>query len=369
MKQSIDSWDLPTSSKIGVGIAGLGLAGGHHIDAVRRLGVAEIVAVASSHPDLAHEKAARYGIPKIYASFEDLASDPAVDVVHVTTPNHLHRPAILAALRQHKHVICDKPLAMTATEASELLQAADAAGVVHAVTFTYRGNALVQEARCRIAQEAVGRIHFVHGAYLQDWLLEETDYSWRLDRSKSGLSCTLADIGSHWCDLAEHITGLKIESVLADLTTVIPIRQKPLHDVQTFFKADKVDCAPVKVESEDLASVLVRFNNGAKGCFSVGQVCAGHKNDLWIEVNGATNSIRWDRARSEELWIGHRHQANEVLPRDQWLLAANARRFAQLPGSIPTGHSEDLLHVLADIYATIKLPTNNERDVPVKIGR
>jgi len=363
MSNSISDENIPHGFRVGMGLVGLGLAGSHHIDAVRRLGFVDVLAVASSQPERIRGKAGRYCIPKIYGSYEELAVDPDVHVVHVTTPNYLHRPAILAALRHRKHIICDKPLATTAAEAVALLRAAEAAGVVHAVTFAYRGNPLVQEARSRIAKQGIGPVRFIHGAYLQDWLLEETAYSWRLDRDKGGPSCALADIGSHWCDLAEHMTGLRIESVLADLTTAVPIRHRPLRERQTFFNSDEVDRTPVNVESEDLASVLVRFNNGAKGCFSVGQVCAGHKNDLWIEVNGATASLRWDRTRHEELWIGHRHQANEVLPKDPSLLDANAQQFSCLPGGVPEGYSDPLFHILEDIYARI-VGRGNSQDGP-----
>ena len=364
MSNSISDKNIPYGCRIGMGLVGLGLAGSHHVDAVRRLGFVDVVAVASSQPERVREKAARYCIPKIYGSYEELAGDPNVHVVHATTPNNLHRPVILAALRHRKHIVSDKPLATTSAEALELLTAAEAAAVFHAVTFNYRGTPPVQEARSRIARQEIGPVRFIHGAYLQDWLLEDTDYSWRLDCDKGGPSCALADIGSHWCDLAEHMTGLRIESVLADLTTAVPVRHRPLRDVQTFFNSDEVDRTPVKVESEDLASVLVRFNNGAKGCFSVGQVCAGHKNDLWIEVNGTTASLRWDRTRHEELWMGHRHQANEVLSKDPSLLDANAQRFSCLPGGVPEGYSDPLFHILEDIYARIIGRGNNQDGPP-----
>jgi predicted dehydrogenase len=336
-----------------MGLVGFGLAGTHHIDGVRRLGYVDVVAVASSNPDAVREKAARYGIPKVYGSFEALAADPDVQVVHNTTPNHLHAPVIRAALKHGKHIVSDKPLAVSSAEALELLKAAEAAGVVHAVTFNYRGNPLIQEARSRIAHGELGALHFIHGAYLQDWLLEETDYSWRLDPEKGGPSCALADIGSHWCDLAEHISGARIASVLADLSTVVKVRQRPVEAMQTFLRDDAMKREPVEVTSEDLASVLVRFENGVKGCFSVGQVCAGHKNDLWIEINGRQSSVRWERDRHEELWIGHRNRANEHLAKDPWLLGPEARKFARLPGGHPEGYSDDFCNILEEIYLRI----------------
>jgi len=213
--------------RIGMGLVGPGFVGAHHIDAVRRLGYVDVVAVAASSAASARRKADALGVPRAYGTFEELIADPGVDVVHNTTPNHLHVPVILAALAGGKHVISDKPLATTAADARRLLDAANRAGVVHAVTFNYRGNPLVQQAREMIAGGELGPVHFAHGAYLQDWLLEATDFSWRLEPDKGGESSAVGDIGSHWCDLVEHVTGQRIVEVLADLTTVVGTRMKP----------------------------------------------------------------------------------------------------------------------------------------------
>jgi predicted dehydrogenase len=188
---------------------------------------------------------------------------------------------------------------MTAAEARSLLDAATRAGVVHAVTFNYRGNPLVQHARAMIAAGELGALHFVHGSYLQDWLLEPTDFSWRLEPDKGGASSAIGDIGTHWADLVQHVTGHRITQVLADLTTVISTRLKPLQATEAFSGSGTSQREPVAITSEDLATVLVRFDNGMKGCVTVGQVCAGHKNDLWFEVNGAAASLRWFQERPE----------------------------------------------------------------------
>ena len=214
------------SRRLGMGLVGPGFVGAHHIDAVRRLGFVDVVAVAASTSASAEAKARTLGVTRPTATYEALAADPDVDVVHVTTPNALHGPVIDAALAHGKHVVCDKPLATTAAEARRLRDAAAAAGVVHAVTFNYRGNPLVQQARAMVAAGEVGPVHLVHGAYLQDWLLEDTDYSWRLDPAQ-GESSAMADIGSHWCDLAQHVSGQRIAAVLASLTTVVASRIKP----------------------------------------------------------------------------------------------------------------------------------------------
>ncbi len=194
---------------------------------MRRLGFVDVVAVAASSDRSARAKADALGVPKAYGSYEALAADPDVHVVHNTTPNNLHVPVIMAALTHRKHVVSDKPLALNAEDARSLVNAAREAGVVHAVTFNYRGNPLVQQAREMIRDGEIGEPHFVHGAYLQDWLLQPTDFSWRLEPEKGGRSSAIGDIGSHWCDLVQHVVGRQIEAVLADLSTVVATRFKP----------------------------------------------------------------------------------------------------------------------------------------------
>jgi predicted dehydrogenase len=340
--------------RIGMGLVGPGFVAAHHIDAVRRLGFVDVVAIAASSEASARRKADLWQIPKAYGSYEALAADPDVHVVHNTTPNYLHGSVIKAALKQRKHVVSDKPLATSASEAQALWHAARDAGVVHAVTFNYRGNPLVQQARQMIAAGEVGSVHYVHGAYLQDWLLEPTDFSWRLEPEKGGQSSAIGDIGSHWCDLIEHVTGARIQSVLADLTTVIQTRLKPEgSSTEAFAKAGAQQRREVAIAAEDLASVLLRFEGGAKGSVSVGQVCAGHKNGLWFEVNGKRCSLRWLQERQNELWIGKRHEANGVLLKDPSLLTDTAQRYAHLPGGHQEGWPDAFCNVLRDVYQAI----------------
>ena len=339
--------------RIGMGLVGPGFVGAHHIDAVRRLGFVDVVAVAASGEASARLKADALGVPKAYGRFEALVADPDVHVVHNTTPNYLHVPVILAALAHGKHVISDKPLATTAADSGRLLEAAQKAGVVHAVTFNYRGNPLVQQAREMIAGGELGPVHFVHGAYLQDWLLESTDFSWRLEPEKGGESSAVADIGSHWCDLVQHVTGRRIVEVLADLTTVIGERLKPSGSIEAFARGGADARELVHVQSEDLATVLLRFEGGAKGSFSVGQVCAGHKNGLWFDVSGRQASVRWEQERQNELWIGRRDAANAVLAKDPSLLAPGARGYAHLPGGHQEAWADAFCNVMRDIYGFI----------------
>jgi predicted dehydrogenase len=231
---------------------------------------------------------------------------------------------------------------------------------VHAVTFNYRGNPLVQQARAMIRAGEIGEPHFVHGAYLQDWLLQPTDFSWRLEPEKGGKSSAIGDIGSHWCDLVQHVVGRRIEAVLADLSTVVPTRYKPSKNREAFSDVSAVGLAkadvrgePFRVQTEDLATVLVRFEGGARGSVCVGQVCAGHKNDLWFEVNGATASLRWRQEEQNELWIGHRDAANSVLQKDPSLLTEEARKYAHLPGGHQEAWADAFCNVMRDIYGFI----------------
>jgi predicted dehydrogenase len=336
-----------------MGLVGAGFVGPHHVDAVRRLGFVDIVAVAGSTEASGTQKAQALGARKGYGSYQALIDDPDVHVVHNATPNHLHYEVTSAALRKGKHVVSDKPLAMTAAESKKLVDEAKQAGVVTAVTFNYRGNPLVQHARQAIARGDIGTPRFVHGHYLQDWLLNDTDYSWRLDPAKGGASSALGDIGSHWCDLAQHLTGLTITQVLGDVTTSLPQRKRPRGSRQAFAASgtDQVDVVDITVE--DLASVLVRFDNGAKGMFSAGQVCAGHKNDLVLEVCGTTSSVSWRQEHQNELWWGHRDRPNEVLQKDPSLINEEGRPYAHLPGGHQEAWADAFCNLMRDIYRSI----------------
>ena len=339
--------------RIGVGIVGTGFIGPHHIDAVRRVGFVDVVALAEVNEEVARRKADALGIPKAYGSYEQLIADPAVQVVHTTTPNFLHYPVTAAAIAKGKHVVSDKPLALTAADARTLRDAANRAGVFHAVTFSYRGNPLVQQMRHMVAAGEIGAPRFVHGQYLQDWLLKDTDYSWRLEPDKGGVSSALGDIGSHWCDLAQHVSGLTITHVLGDLTTVIPVRKKPVTARDAFAGDSGAAVEPVTMKVEDLASVLLRFDSGAKGAFTVGQVCAGHKNDLRLEVCGATASLGWSQENQNYLWVGQRDHANQMLSKDPSLVDPAVRDYVRMPGGHQEGWPDAFANIMRDIYTFI----------------
>ena len=340
--------------RIGMGLVGAGFVGPQHIDAVRRLGFVDVVAIAGSSEKSAAAKAAQLGVPKSYGSYQALIDDPDVQVVHNATPNNLHAPVCGATIARGKAIVSDKPLAMTAAEAKQLRDDADAAGVIHAVTFNYRGNPLVQHARVMVEQGLVGTPYFIHGHYLQDWLFKDTDFSWRLEPAKGGATSAMGDIGSHWCDLVQHVSGRRITSVLADLTTVVKTRRKPSGSREAFASTGTADpTESFAVTLEDLGSVLLRFDDGCKGTFSVGQVCAGHKNDLVFELNGSRCSVAWHQERQNELWIGQRDGGNTCLMKDPSLVDASVQRYVHLPPGHQEGWSDAFRNVMQDIYGFI----------------
>ena len=342
-----------SKQRLGMALVGPGFIAAHHIDAVRRLGNVDVLGLAGSSLASGERKAAELNIPRAYESVEALLADPAIDVVHNTTPSYLHLPVSLAILRAGKHVISDKPLANTPAECAELTAAAAASGVVNAVTFNYRGNPLVQEARARIAAGELGALASIHGQYLQDWMTDDTVYSWRMDPAKGGASSALADIGSHWCDLAEHISGARIASVLCDMTTVVATRYTTGASEGAFTKSADAPRTPVAIPGEDLATVLLRFDNGARGSLKVGQVLPGHKNDLQIELNGRAASLRWEQERQNELWLGHHNAPNQLLAKDPSLLSPQAAAYAHLPGGHQESWADAFRNVIADIYTHI----------------
>ena len=339
--------------KIGMGLIGPGFVAAHHIDAVRRLGDVDIVAIAGSSQASAEKKAREYKVDRAYGDFHALIADPDIHVIHNTTPNHLHLPVILAALAAGKHVISDKPLALNPQEGRQILEAARAAKVANVVTFNYRGNPLVQQARGMVASGETGPVSFVHGFYLQDWMTDPNVYSWRSDPAKGGATSALGDIGSHWCDLAEHVSGLKIASVLADLTTVIPTRYSAGASAEAFSTKAGAERTPVHVTSEDLASILIRFEGGVKGSFSVAQVLPGHKNDVVLEVSGHKLSLKWKQEQQNELWIGHHDRSNEIMAKDPSLVSAVARPYVHLPGGHQEAWADAFCNLMRDAYAWI----------------
>ena len=257
------------------GVVGTGFIGVVHVDALRRLGV-EVLGVVGSTP----ERAAAKGIASAYESLDALLADDRIDVVHVTTPNALHFPQVRHALAAGKHVVCEKPLAVGADESAELVRLAEDAGVVHCTNFHNRFYPIVQDARERVRAGELGAVWSVHGGYLQDWLAYPTDWNWRLEIDRAGELRVVGDVGTHWLDTAQFVTGLSVVELLADLATVIPTRQRPVGEVETFSAAGEVEREDVVITTDDLAHILLRFENGARGSVVLSQVAPGRKNSL-----------------------------------------------------------------------------------------
>src|SRR6201991_1670226 len=300
-------------------VVGTGFIGVVHVDALRRLGI-EVLGVVGSTPERAREKARAAGLPEPYDSFEAMLEDPRVDVVHLASPNHLHHAQVKAVLEAGKHVVCEKPLALDARETAELVSLAERSGLVHALNFNIRFYPQVQEAAARVRAGALGDVYLISGGYLQDWLLLDTDWNWRLDPAVGGRLRAVGDIGSHWIDLMTFITGQHVNAVCADLTTFLPARHEPVGPVETFGAAAGGETVSHAMETEDAAGLLLRFDGGARATATISQVSAGRRNLLSFEIDGADGSVAWAAERPEELWLGHRGRPNELLLRDATLM-------------------------------------------------
>lgn len=351
--------------KIKVAVVGTGFIGPAHIEALRRLPGTDVIALGASSQEKAEKKARELGIPRAYGKYEDLVADKDIQTVHICTPNNLHFPMSKSALEAGKHVVCEKPLATTVTEARELVNLADATGLVNAVHFNIRFYPLMVHIRDMIASGDLGEIYSIQGSYLQDWLFHPTDYNWRLEPEMSGASRAVADIGSHWMDLIEFVSGLKISEVMADFATFHKVRKKPLKAVETY--AGKMlkpsDYSDVPINTEDYATVMLGFDNGARGVLTVSQVCAGRKNRLYFEIDGSKQSVAWESELPNQLWIGSRDKPNEVLLRDPSLVSQNSTAVIGYPGGHNEGFPDTFKQLSGKVYAAIregKPPENPE---------
>ena len=322
-------------SDIKAAVVGTGFIGVVHVEALRRLGV-EVAGIVGSSPERAAEKARAAGLPAPYPSYEAMLEDPAVDVVHLTTPNHLHHAQVRDALAAGKHVICEKPLAMNSEETADLVRLAEESGLVHAVNFNIRFYAQNQEARARVQSGEIGDVHLISGGYLQDWLLLDTDWNWRLDPAAGGSLRAVGDIGSHWLDLVTFITGRHVEAVMADLTTFVKVRKQPTGPVETYSGAAAGETIDTPMETEDAAGLMLRLTGGARAVATISQVSAGRRNRLSWEIDGSQRALAWHSEAPEELWIGHRGRPNELLLSER--------------GDYPPGHAEGFPDTFKRLY-------------------
>jgi predicted dehydrogenase len=331
-------------------IAGTGFVGAVHARSARLAG-ARLVGVAASSEESAAAAASRLGAERSFPSAEAMVEADDIDVVHICTPNHLHLPLAEAALRARKHVICEKPLALDAAGAERLVKAAAEAGRQGAVPFVYRYYPTVREARERVRDGRTGRVRLLHGTYLQDWLLSADDYNWRVEEELGGASRAFADIGSHWCDLAEFVSGHRVARLSARVATAHPERRR--SGAETFTRAGSDRGERHRVRTEDTAAVQFETDGGALGTVVISQVAPGRKNRLWLEVDGAEEAIAFDQEAPEVLWCGRREAAT-LLARDADALSPAAARYVTLPAGHPQGYADCFDSFVAEAYTAVQ---------------
>ena len=336
-------------SSIGAAVIGSGFIGTVHVEALRRIGV-RVTGVLGSTAERSAASAADLDVPRGYASLDELLADDAVSVVHVTSPNELHHPQVKAILAAGRHVICEKPLTMTSAESAELVSLARSSGLVAAVNYNLRFYPLNQHVAGLVRDGGIGDVRLVSGRYFQDWLLFDTDWNWRLEKAQGGALRAVGDIGSHWLDLTGFMTGLRVEAVLADLATFIPVRRKPAGSVLTFSTERAAETIPVEIDTEDVALILLRYEGGARGSVAVSQLSAGRKNSLAYEIDGSASSVAWDSESPEQLWLGHRDEPNELLIRNPALMNAEGRAAARLPGGHVEGFADTFGAAFSAVY-------------------
>jgi predicted dehydrogenase len=342
--------DRRPGARLHAGVAGAGFIGAVHARSARLAG-ATLAGVATSSPERSREAAARLGAERAYATPEELATADGIDVLHICTPNHVHAELATLALEHGKHVICEKPLAVDSAQADRLIDTAAGAARVATVPFVYRFHPVVREARARVTAGDLGAVHLIHGGYLQDWLASADDDNWRVDAELGGPSRAFADIGSHWCDLVEFITGDRIEAVCARTSTVF--KERAVRGSARAFEAAGGNGGGRRpVTTEDAVTALFRTAAGVNGTLIISQVSPGRKNHLHVEIACADATVRFEQERPETLWLGRR-EGTETVWRDPTALQADAARLALVPAGHPQGYLDCFDLFVADSYAAI----------------
>jgi predicted dehydrogenase len=317
--------------------------------------------VAATSLDKARAAGAGYNVLNVTGDWHDVINDPSIDAVHIATPNVSHFPIAKAALEAGKHVLCEKPLAMSSVEAQQLTDLAAARKLRGGLNHNLRYYPMVQQMRRMREAGDFGDILVVQGTYSQDWMLYETDWNWRVDPSVSGPSRVMADIGSHFFDMAEHVTGLKVSAVCSDLQIFWPTRKQPKIGGESFSAKLGTETVDTQIVTEDFGATLFRMaKNGkdqARGVMTASQVSAGRKNGLVLEIYGTRGSASWRQERPEELWLGHRDAPNQLLLKDPSLMTEQARAFADFPGGHAEGYPDTFKQLFRRFYASIADPT------------
>ena len=350
-------------TKLRTAVFGTGFMGRVHTEGIRRLGNVEVVAIAASSTEKARKFADELGVEGATGDYRSLLADPALDAVHVCTPNALHFPMAMAALDAGKNVLCEKPLATSVEEARQLTAKAKEKNLANCTFHNLRYYPLTQQIRRLREAGEFGEIYAVQGTYSQDWLLYDTDWNWRVDPEANGRSRAFADIGTHWCDMVEHLTGLRITSLCADLQTFHKTRKRPKGSVETFAgkTAQPADYEEMPIGTEDFAAVLLRLGERARGAFTVSQVSAGRKNRLCVEIYGSKGSAAWDQEKPDELWLGQRNDPNRLVVKDPSLMLKQAKSYADLPGGHSEGYDDTFKQVFRRFYRTVA-----DRSAPVE---
>jgi predicted dehydrogenase len=339
-------------------VIGTGFMGRVHLEALRRVEFVEVVAIAGRELAPAKRLGEGFGVETVVDDYRKLLDDVTIDAVHVCTPNVTHYQMAKDALLAGKHVLCEKPLSITVEEAKELVSLARERALRNCVCHNLRYYPMVQQIRRMREDGDLGEILVVQGTYSQDWLLYETDWNWRIDAKAGGALRTMGDIGSHWFDMAEHLTGLQVRSLCADLQTFHHTRKRPRQSVETFGGKlpSAADVEDTPVHTEDFGAVLFRMGEVARGAMTASQVSAGRKNHLNIEIYGTASSVRWDQERPDELWIGQRNSPNQTIVKDPSLLKKAAAGYADLPGGHSEGYDDTFKQVFRRFYASIADP-------------
>jgi predicted dehydrogenase len=340
-------------AKIKVGLIGTGYIGMVHLEMLRRMVEVEVLAVADTNRDLARRAADRLEIPKVYANADELIADRAIDVVHDCAPNNVHFDINTKAILAGKEVLSEKPLSLNSKESAELVSLAARHKTLTAINFCYRYYPVVQEAAARVRRGELGEVRAFLGHFLQDWLFFDTDYSWRLDPKVAGGANVIADLGSHWCDLVQFITGRKIAEVMAELHTCLPRRRKPKSGPLSFSSQKADDYEEVEIKLDDYASMFLRLDNGARGNFTTCQAAAGRKVDIELQIFGSKESYAWSHVHPNALWIGHRDRGNEVFYESAALQAEETRKYAALPTGHPMGYHDAVFNLFRDYYEAL----------------
>jgi predicted dehydrogenase len=345
--------------KLKTAIIGTGFMGKVHAENVRRLGNVEIVAVADYADEPARKFAEAIGVEHSTGDYQTLLKDPAIDAVHVLTPNALHYPMCKAALNAGKHVLCEKPFTVTSAEARELVELAARTKLANAINHNLRYYPVVQQIRRMIEAGDLGEVLIVQGTYSQDWLLYDTDWNWRVDSKANGALRAMGDIGSHWMDMIQHLTGLKITALCADLATFHKTRKMPKGPIETFAgkKLQPEDYQPVAIDTEDFGAVLLHLGDRARGAFTVSQMSAGRKNMFTFDIYGTKAGVSWNQERPDELWIGQRNTPNGIIIKDPSLLYPKAAAYADLPGGHSEGYDDVHKQVYKHFYARVADPS------------